>query len=119
MPIRALRGAITVPENNRASLLAAAEEMLRSLIEANGLEPEAVVSATFTSTPDLTAAYPAEAARALGWNQAGLVCVQEMAVEGSLEMCLRVLVLWESDRPQSMMRHQYLRGAADLRPDLK
>lgn len=119
MPIRALRGAITVPENTRPSLLAAAEELLQSLIEDNGIEPEAVVTATFTTTADLTAAYPAEAARSLGWTQAGLLCVEEMPVEGALEKCLRVLVLWESNRPQSTMKHQYLRGAEDLRPDLQ
>ncbi len=119
MPIRALRGATTVTENTRAKVLAASDEMLRSLVEANGIAPQAVISATFTSTPDLTAAYPAEAARALGWSQAGLLCVQEMHVEGALERCLRVLVLWKTERPQSAMHHQYLRGAKVLRPDLE
>lgn len=119
MPIRALRGAITVPENTRPALLSAADQMLEALIEANNLEPEMVISAVFSATPDLTAAYPAEAARNLGWTEAGLLCLQEMAVDGSLPRCLRVLVLVESDLPRSAMRHQYLRGARGLRPDLE
>lgn len=119
MPIRSLRGAITVPENSRPALESAADELLRALIGANEIEPGAVVCALFTATPDLTAAYPAEAARALGWSQAGLMCLQEMRTDGGLERCLRVMVLWETEQAQSAMRHQYLRGARSLRPDLE
>ena len=118
MPLCALRGAITVPEDSREAILEASRRLLEALIEANDIEPEQVVAATFTATPDLTAAYPAEAARALGWTQAGLLCVQEMHVPGSLPRCLRVLVLLETDRPQATMRHQYLGEARGLRPDL-
>lgn len=117
MPVRALRGAITVPENTRPALLSATEEMLEALIEANEIDPEMVISAVFSATPDLSAAYPAEAARNLGWTAAGLLCLQEMRVDGSLARCLRVLVYVESDIPQSALRHQYLRGARGLRPD--
>ncbi len=118
MPLRALRGAITVPEDSRQAILEAARCLLEALIEANGVEPRQVVAAIFTATPDLTAAYPAEAARALGWTQAGLLCVQEMPVSGSLPRCLRVLVLLEADRSQAAMRHQYLGEARGLRQDL-
>lgn len=118
MSIRALRGAITVSENSRDALLEAAEVLLRALIEANRIVPEAVVAAVFTVTPDLTAAYPAESARDLGWAQAGLLCLQEMRVDSSLPRCMRVLVLLESQAPQAEMHHKYLRGAKALRPDL-
>ncbi len=119
MSVRALRGAITVPQNSREAILTAAEQLLRALVEANGLEPPAVVSAVFSTTPDLDQAYPAEAARKLGWTQAALLCLQEMQVAGSLPMCLRVLVLWETDRSQAEMRHCYLGKARVLRPDLE
>jgi chorismate mutase len=119
MSIRSLRGAITVPENSRQAIRAATTELLQALIDSNGLQAEQVVSAVFSATPDLNAAYPAEAARALGWTRAGLMCVQEMRVDGSLSMCLRVLVLLETDRGQREMVHCYLRGAQNLRPDLK
>jgi chorismate mutase len=118
MTIRALRGAITVPEDTRQALLEATEGLLRALIDANGIEPEAVVAAVFSATDDLTAAYPAEAARALGWTEAGLMCLKEMPVKGGLERCLRVLVLLETEMPPLAMRHIYLRGARGLRPDL-
>jgi chorismate mutase len=118
MPIRALRGAITVSQNTRDAILTAAGELLDALVEANQMSPETVVSAVFTATPDLNAAYPAEAARGRGWINAALLCVQEMNVRGGLPMCLRVLVLWETDKPQSAMAHCYLGAAACLRPDL-
>lgn len=117
MAIRVLRGAISVPKNTRESILAAAEEMLLALIEDNDIQPSAVVSATFTVTPDLDQVYPALAARKIGWNEAALLCVQEMRVEGGLPKCLRIAVIWETNRSQSEMRHCYLGEAAVLRPD--
>jgi len=119
MPVRAVRGAITVAENSRAAILEGTLALLQALVEANGLNAGEVIAAVFSATPDLDQAYPAEAARSIGWTEAGLLCVQEMRVEGALDACIRVQVLWETDRPQSSMRHCYLRRAADLRRDLR
>ncbi|MFV1857804.1 MAG: chorismate mutase [Anaerolineales bacterium] len=118
MTIRAIRGAITVPDNSRGAILDATHALLQSLVEANGLSAGEVIAATFSMTSDLDQAYPAEAARELGWTEAGLMCVQEMRVEGSLNKCIRVRVLWETEQPQSAVAHRYLRGAANLRTDL-
>jgi len=118
MSVCALRGATTVTENSREAILDAAREMLLDLVSRNQLEPDSIVSAWFTATPDLDAAAPAAAARELGWTQAALLCVQEMPVDGSLSMCVRVLVLWNTGKPQAEMKHSYLRGAKVLRPDL-
>jgi len=117
--VRSLRGATTVPEDTPEAILAATGELLQALIDRNGITPETVISAIFSATDDLTSAYPAEKAREMGWTRAGLMCVQEMNVAGSLRGCLRVLVLWESDKPQAEVQHCYLRGAAGLRPDLE
>ena len=117
MPIRAIRGAITVPENSRAAILEATSELLRSLVDANGLQATDVVAATFSVTPDLDQAYPAEAAQGIGWTDTALMCVQEMRVEGALSNCIRVRVLWETVQPQSAVAHRYLRKASKLRPD--
>ncbi len=117
MAIRGIRGAITVSRNTREAILAATHELLDSLIEANGIRPGEVISATFTATSDLDRAYPAEAAREKGWTEASLLCLQEMEVVDSLARCLRVQVLWETDLPQAELQHRYLRGAASLRPD--
>jgi chorismate mutase len=118
MQLAALRGAITVEENSRQAILEATREMLGALAAANRISPEHVVAATFSATPDLDAAYPAEAAREMGWRQAGLLCLQEMAVTDSLPMCLRVLVLYRTGTSQAEIRHCYLGGAKVLRPDL-
>jgi chorismate mutase len=117
--VRAIRGAITVAENSREAILEGTTVLLKALVEANGLQAGEVIAAAFTATPDLDQAYPAEAARSLGWTQAGLLCLQEMRVEGALDLCIRVQVLWETDRPQAAIQHCYLRRAAGLRKDLR
>ena len=43
----------------------------------------------------------------------------EPPVEGSLAYCIRVLLLWNTDKAQTEIRHSYLKEAATLRPDLK
>src|SRR5207247_730057 len=60
--LRGLRGATTAAANTREAILEATAELLRALQEANGFQPDEVESAIFTSSPDLTAEYPARAA---------------------------------------------------------
>ncbi len=117
MPLRAIRGAISVSENSRTAILEATHELLQSLVDANSVQAGEVVAATFSVTPDLDQAYPAEAAREMGWTDAALMCLQEMQVEGGLSKCIRLRVLWDTAQPQSEVIHRYLRGAAKLRPD--
>jgi len=117
MPIRAIRGAITASENSREAILEASSLLLKAIIETNDLHSNQVVAATFSVTQDLNRAYPAEAARSLGWTEVALMCFQEMHVEGGLEMCIRVRVLIEKDLAQAEIKHQYMQGAADLRKD--
>jgi chorismate mutase len=88
------------------------------MVEANGLAIEDVASALFTATPDLTAAFPAQAARELGWQHVPLLDAQEIPVPGSLPRCVRVLIIWNTGTPQSEVQHVYLGSAAALRPDL-
>jgi len=117
MACRGLRGATVATENTRAAILGATYALLAEMISANGMNGADVISAIFSVTPDLTAVYPAEAARQLGWTDAALLCVQEMAVLGSLTRCIRVLVHWETARPAGALIHVYLNGAEALRPD--
>ena len=114
---RGLRGATTVKENDVKEILAATTELLQTLIEANGLREEEIASVTFSATPDLDAIGPAAAARQLGWTRTALLCVQEMAVPGSLPRCIRVLIHWNTERSIDELRHIYLRKARKLRPD--
>ncbi|MDR1688574.1 MAG: chorismate mutase [Clostridiales bacterium] len=116
---KAVRGAITVDNNDRDEILNAAEELLGEIFKRNkSIKPGNIVSIIFTATKDLTKAYPAEAARRMGLTEAALMCFQEMYVEGSLEKCIRVLVqYWDLQYPKP--EFVYLKGAVNLRPDLK
>jgi len=116
--VRALRGAITVDADDPTLILDATRTLLRELVLLNSLDTEQLVSVIFTATPDLTAAFPARAARELGWNDVPLLCMTEMTVSGSLPRCVRVLMHAELPREAGRGRHVYLRGAAELRPDL-
>jgi chorismate mutase len=115
---RGIRGATTAKANTAKAILAATRELLVHIVEANGLSADDIASAFFTVTTDLTAAFPAQAARELGWRHVALLDAQEIPVPGSLPRCVRVLIHWNTDRPQAEIRHVYLRGAASLRPDL-
>jgi chorismate mutase len=117
MPCRGIRGATTAEADTTAAILGATRELLLRLVAANGVAVEDVASAFFTATPDLTAAFPAQAARDLGWQYVALLDAQEIPVPGSLPRCIRVLIHWNTDLPQEGVRHIYLRGAASLRPD--
>lgn len=118
MPCRGIRGAICVDINDAGAIVAATRELLERIVAVNSVAAEDVASVIFTATPDLNAAYPARAARDMGWTAVPLMCTQEMAVVGSLPRCIRVLVLWNTDRPADQIRHVYLGEARNLRPDL-
>lgn len=117
--LRGLRGATTAAANTSEAILAATEELLSALQTANGFAPEDVESAIFTSSPDLTAEYPARAARRLGWTEVPLLGATEVAVAppAGLPRCIRVLLHFYTSTPQRALKHMYLRDAATLRPD--
>jgi chorismate mutase len=112
-----IRGATTVEANEAAPILAATDELLRAIIESNGLEPDDIVSALFTVTSDLDAAFPARAAEDFGWNIVALLHATEIPVPGSLPKCIRLLVHAYTPRSRAEIKHCYLRGATSLRPD--
>jgi len=118
MPCRGIRGATTVKENSPNAILAATIELLQALSVANELQVDDIASAIFTATPDLDAAFPARAARELGWTKVALLDAVEIAVPGALPRCIRVLIHWNTNRPANAIHHIYLREAARLRPDL-
>ncbi len=117
MHCRGIRGATTAKENTAEAILAATRELLERIVEANDLKAEDVASAIFTTTPDLTAAFPAQAAREMGWYDVALLDTQEIPVPGSLEKCIRVLIHWNTEKGAAQVRHIYLKGAQTLRPD--
>jgi chorismate mutase len=118
MPVRGIRGATTVGSNSRDEIIEAARELLQAMIDANGIDPEEVASAFFTTTPDLNAEFPAVAARQMGWTFVPLLCGHEMTVPGSLPLCLRILLHVNTEKGAHDVSHIYIRGARTLRPDL-
>lgn len=118
MPCRGVRGATTIDRNEREEILVATRQLLGLMIRTNGIEPRDVASALFTTTPDINAEFPALAARQLGWLDVPLLCSHEMAIPGSLPLCIRVLLHWNTDKRQQDIDHVYLREAKRLRPDL-
>ena len=114
----AIRGATTVSHNEENTILEATKELLLSIIKENNIEIEEISSILFTATKDITKVYPAVAAREIGITQAALMCTQEMYVEGSLPMCIRVMLQIQRNTTGAKVNHIYLHGATKLRPDL-
>jgi chorismate mutase len=118
MRLRALRGAITVAENESDAILSATEELVRAVMERNSLAPDQMVSCIFTCTDDLDAEFPAVAARRLGLSTVPLLCAREIEVPGALPRVIRLLLHCYAD-PDTEPRHVYLREAVSLRRDLE
>jgi len=116
--IAAVRGAIDVPENSATAIQERTARLLVALIEANGLAPERVVSALFTTTEDLDADFPAHAARRLGWTEVPMLNAREIPVPGSMARVVRVLLTVSGVASGVRLTPVYLEGAAALRPDL-
>ncbi len=119
MKLVSIRGAITVNNNSKEDIIESTKELLTEIEKENGLKKENVISILFSSTRDLDAEYPAKAARMLGYTQCGIMCFNEMYVKESIDKCIRVMILYQdSVLEQNQVKHVYLRGAKDLRPDL-
>jgi chorismate mutase len=119
MPVRGIRGANVTEKDDPKAILEATQELLIAIQKANPtLLPADLASAIFTVTPDLTSAFPAQAARQLGWVEVPLLCTQEIPVPGALEHCIRVMLHWNTHLPASKVQHVYLGKAFRLRPDL-
>lgn len=113
--LRGIRGAITVRSNTKEEILDAVKRLLSEIAEQNKIKPDEIASIIFSSTDDLNAAFPAEAARLMGWKDTALLCTREIPVPKSLDKCVRVLLHVNTHMPQMKMRHVYLEGAKILR----
>jgi chorismate mutase len=119
MPLRGIRGATTVQLDEPEAIYSATKELLDCILDANpSVQTSDIASVIFTTSDDLSSAYPARAARELGWDLVPLMCAQEIPVPGSLSRCIRVLIHWNTDVSQKQIKHVYLKQSAVLRPDL-
>jgi chorismate mutase len=116
--VRGIRGAIQIEVNDRDAILNGASELVGAVLQRNEVDPADLISIVFTATPDLTAEFPAYAARLMGLTDVPLLCTTEIAVPGAMPRVLRLLAHVESTRRRSEIRHVYLGGAAALRTDL-
>lgn len=123
MPVRGIRGATTASANSAEAIMEATEDLLVELARLNDLEPGEIGAAFFTTTPDLDAEFPAHAVRHLGWLDIPMLCGHDMQVRQpnarAVARCIRVLLLYNTPRPQSAMRFAYLRGAQAIKADLE
>ena len=115
---RGVRGATTADSNSREHILQATTQLLALIIRKNGIESKDVSSAIFSTTSDLDSAFPALAARQLGWIDVPLLCTHEIDVPDSLRRCIRILIHWNTDRLQAEVEHIYVKDAVALRRDL-
>lgn len=116
--LRGVRGATTVRADEREHILDRTSELLSTLIKENEIELQDIGAVIFSSTPDLNAAFPAAAARNMGWSEVPLFGTQEIDNPDGVPRCLRVLILWNTDKGQQEIRHIYLHDAAVLRQDI-
>lgn len=118
MSVSCIRGAITIDENTKDNIIKNTTDLLEQIIYENEIKIDDIISILFTATKDITKVYPAVSARNLGITNASLMCLQEMYVEDSLEMCIRVMVTVNTTKSQSQVKHIYLKNATILRPDI-
>lgn len=115
MKCRGIRGATTVDVNTKQSIYSATKELLHEMIKANSVNKDDTASIIFTATDDLNAAFPAKAAREMGFSNIPLLCSREINVPNSLQSCIRILILFNTNKKPDDIKHIYLKGAADLR----
>jgi len=122
VPVRGIRGATTAAGNEAGAIVEATAELLQELVTLNDIDREEVAFAYFTTTRDLDAEFPALAARHVGWLEVPLLCGHDMEVRQpnprGVALCIRILLLYNTPRPQREMRHVYLRGASAIKEDL-
>jgi chorismate mutase len=118
MAVRAVRGAIQLDHDERDHLLAGVTDLVKAVMDANGLTTDDLISMLFTATPDLTSEFPALAARELGIVDVPLMCAREIDVPGAMPRVVRLLAHIETLRTKQEIQHVYLGGAAALRRDI-
>ena len=118
MTVRAIRGAVQIEADERGAILEGTAELVTQIMARNELSTDDVICVLFTATPDLTAEFPALAARKIGFHDVPLICATEIAVPGAMPRVVRLMAHVQTDLPRSAIQHVYLRGAAALRLDI-
>jgi chorismate mutase len=117
MKVRGVRGATSCEANTSEAILEATSELLKAMVEANAIQEDDIASVFFTTTPDLTACFPAKAAREMGWRYTALLGATEIESPDGVPMCIRALIHWNTEHKLEDIVHVYLRRAVALRPE--
>ena len=115
--VRGIRGATAVENDEEKEIYRATRELLEEMVEQNDVDIKSITTVLFSSTPDLKSAFPAKAARKMGWDNVPLFCHAEIAVDGALPRCIRVLILFNTAMKQDQVKHVYQKGTASLKND--
>lgn len=118
MKLLALRGAITLDRDSQDEVMEKTQRLVKEMLADNDVDHDDIVSVIFTATDDLTAEFPAAAARAAGLGDIPLLCARELSIDGGTPLCIRVLMHFYTDKRREELRHVYLEGASNLRDDL-
>lgn len=118
MPLRGVRGAVSVPHDDKETIWRCTTEMVRAAMERNGIQASDIAAILFSITPDITAAFPATAARQMGLDRVPLLDFASPAIAGAMTRVIRMMILWNTSVSQDRIQHVYLGEAARLRPDL-
>ena len=119
MALRGIRGAATVEANTKEEIWKTARLLITKLMSMNQLNFDQVGAAFFSSTEDLTAAFPTTGVRQLpSFSMIPLFDARQPDVDDALPMCIRVLLLVDVEINPRDICHVYLGGAKVLRPDL-
>ena len=113
--VRGIRGATTVNRNAKSEIIEATQEMLSNILDENKLSVDDIAAAIFTTTEDVNSEFPAYAARMMGWEYVALLDNIQMEVPDSLKLCIRVLLLVNTDTPPNQLKNVYLHQAINLR----
>jgi chorismate mutase len=116
--VRALRGATTIEVDTPAQIEQRVVELLKQMLDRNGVHHDDLISVIFTATEDIVSTFPATAARTYGLGDVPLICARELSIEGGTPLCIRVLVHLVTERSRQELHHVYLEGARGLRDDL-
>ena len=117
--LRGIRGATTVKFNSEEDIRDAVIELINEILNKNSVNISDIACVDFTMTNDLDCVYPAKFAREInGFENVPLMCYQELNIKKSLEKCIRVRFLINTEKSQNEIMHVYLKNAKNLRPDL-
>ena len=116
--VRAIRGATTVEHDTRDEVIARTQELVAEIVARNSIADDDMISIIFTATDDIRSAFPAEAAREAGLTQVPLMCARELAIDGGIERCIRIMLHVHTELGADQLRHPYLHEARQLRTDL-